>query len=217
MSAVILDGLQLVSFTGSGARELSVLQRRIADWIDVVRTGTSWTDLRGSVQEGLSLSALTAQEVPNSSDVVFKCFRHDQDDDLSMIFQFPHQWDGTSVYPHLHIMPLAAGAGDIAFTWKYAWLPVGGKLDGYSTPQTVTTSVTADDMYRHIVVGLGEVAPSMGRGSTSDHLVVHVYRDASEDSYTTSKAWGTAAANVAALDVDVHHRRYLFGSREQFR
>jgi len=203
---------------GPLARVLSLFQQRVADWIDRLRTGEGWVDLQGSATEGLSNSSLTTQEVPSGSSVLFPCWRHDQTDDITLSKQFSHRWTGHGARPHIHLMPLADAAGNIAFSWKYALLGVNGKLDTYTDMGEVVFPVTAENRYDHLVLPLGHIEPPERLGLTSAFLVISLTRNRDGgDTYDTTKGWGIGAANVALLGIDSHNRERLFGSTQEYR
>jgi len=103
--------------------------------------------------------------------------------------------------------------------YSYAWsiihngtLPAGS---GWITG-SVSSSYTPSDQYMQRVITFGEVDPPDGAGDSAI-LVVKVSRPTSiEDTYSSSKDHGTAAANLGILFFDLHYQKIKAGSISQY-
>jgi hypothetical protein len=174
-----------------------------------------WEDWHGEPHEGTGPAALTYEAYRNTG-FMMQFFRSNQRDSLFTAFQMSHTWDvGSGVRPHMHVIPMASGSGDTIFTYAYAWAaygdlfpPATGWVSG-----SVTSSWTPDDQYRHKVISFGAVAAPTG----SQESMILVFKcERQSDSYTSSKDHGTASANLAMLDLDLHYLRIKAGSLNEW-
>ena len=107
-----------------------------------------WDDLQGSVAEGSAGAALTFAAF---RDTPFKLasFRDAQSDELHMTYQLPHGWEpGTTLRPHIHVIPLDAAAGTVRFTGYYGWALYGQECPAVVgwTPFTVDHAILASEV-----------------------------------------------------------------------
>jgi len=133
---------------------------------------------------------------------------HNKDAKLTFDFQFPHRWAGGPVIPHLHYIPMAAGAGDVILRLAYSWATFDeeeGALDAWTTLDDVTLALSSVDQYKNKVLSFGAIPAHPGAGA-STFLNVRLERlgDDVGDTYTTSKDHGTAAANFCIRAFDIH-------------
>lgn len=177
-----------------------------------------WTDLQGSVTQGVGTTALTYEAY---RDTGFKLYfmRRNQSDELNFVFQMPHEWSPTSeVRPHMHVVPMGdpVSAQVLSFVVKYAWSRVGSALPALSgwTTLTATKTVNPGDVYKELVVPLAHITPPAG-AVESDILLMQVARDPVPDTYNTVKDHGTAAANLGILSVDVHYQKVKLGTARE--
>lgn len=178
-----------------------------------------WDDEKAEIAEGTGPAALT-YEAYQDTGFFMHFFRHNQDDSIFTKYQMSHQWDPTtSVYPHIHFVPMASGTGNIRFSYAYTWSqPFGlfsssiGWISG-----TLDVPVSASQQYLQLVANFGEVLPLSG-ARESDVLIFKVERSGNDaaDTYTASKDHGTAAANVGILFFDTHYRKIKAGTDVQF-
>lgn len=180
-----------------------------------------WDDLQGSVSEGNAVSALTSEDFRDTS---FRMLfmRHDQDDSLHFSYQLPHSWQpGSTVNPHLHVVPMADPPSvlNVRFAGEYVWVNVTGTIPAAAswTPFTADFSVSPGDAFKHKVAGLGSITPTAGVMESSV-LLMRVYRNGTglQDTYTTSKVGGTAAANLGVLSADVHIEKEKPGTATEY-
>lgn len=201
------DGLCVISATGGGY------------W--VARNAGRWDDVLGSISQGTAGAALT-YEVYRDTAFMMYFMRHDQDDALSFVFQFPHTWKyNTNVKPHLHVIPMAdpSSSEDVYFTGYYAWTKAGGAalpaLSSWTT-FTKTQAIAPGDIYIQKLVSLVTITPpSEARGSTCLMLYVRRNGTSPNDTYTTSKSSGTSQANLGLVSADVHFQRINAGSEAE--
>ena len=170
-----------------------------------------WEDWHGEPHEGTGPDALT-YEAYRDTGFYMKFFRHNQRDVLFTVFQMSHTWDvGSSVRPHMHVIPMSSGSGAVIFNYSYAWAAVGDQFPPATgwTSGSMSASWTPADQYCHKVMNFGTITASTS-SAESTMLVFKCERQS--DSYTTGKDHGTAAANLAMLDIDLHYQRMQAGS-----
>lgn len=180
-----------------------------------------WDDLQGTIHgsTGTHQSDLTYEAYRDTGFNMY-FFKHNQDDVINIIFQMTHTWNTTSsVWPHMHVIPMAAGAGDVYFEVKYSWAARGSVLPAIGSWTTTysTTTFTADDQYKHKTIGFGDVAPPAGAGASA-MLLMKLTRLGTNnlDTYTTGKSGGTAAANLGVLYCDLHFQKTRAGTNTQY-
>lgn len=180
-----------------------------------------WDDAQGDVQQGNAAGVLTNESF-RDTDFRMAFFRHDQQDDLSFRYQFPHRWRyDTAVVPHLHLLPMADPAADedAYFDGYYTWSRVGQlavpALASW-TPFTATVTISPGDQYVQRVASLGSITPPAWVRESS-LLMLHFQRNATHvnDTYDTAKDHGTPAANLGVLSADVHYRLAHSGTLTQ--
>jgi hypothetical protein len=177
-----------------------------------------WDDLYAFIDEGAGPAALTYEGYRDTG-FFMRFFRHNQTDSIFMKYQMPHEWNGESVYPHMHAIPMASGSGDVVMEYSYAWsiinsgtLPAGS---GWTTG-SVSASYTPSDQYVQRIILFGEAVPPNSAGDSAV-LIVKVSRPTSEeDTYSSSKDHGTAAANLGILFFDLHYQKIKAGSLTQY-
>jgi hypothetical protein len=179
----------------------------------------SWTDLYFDARTGdRNQAALTVEEYRDTPQL--KGFvRHDRDNELHLDYQMPHEWAGTAVNLHVHLIPMANGSGDAYFSGQYV---VGGNGDELPanaswTPISAAITLTAAEQYKKQYRGIATLAAPASPGA-SDVYSVYLQREGLNvaDTYTTNKDHGTGAANVCIESVDIHYQRLLMGSEEPF-
>ncbi len=200
----------------------------VADGLDIIDANPSgywlaqvqgrWDDLMGDPARGNKNADLTV-EVFRDTPLLLLHFRHDQDDSLHFIYQLPHKWRlVTAVRPHLHVMPLAdPGADQVAyFEGQYTWAPISFApvpANAGWTTFNVSLTISPGDIYRHMLVEVGNVAAPAG-ATASTCFFLYMQRSGTDpnDTYTTNKGAGTPAANLALLSSDLHYRAERFGT-----
>lgn len=181
-----------------------------------------WDDLVGVIHEGTGGSALTYQEYRDTG-FFMRFFRHNQDDKLFVTYQMPHEWNHGAVTPHMHVVPMASGSGNVRMDFVYTWTHVGGALSGSAgwTTGSIDTTYTPADQYQQKIIALGTVTPPAASSIDSAIFVVKMERNAAggdggSDTYTTNKDHGTGAANLGLLSFDLHYQKEKAGSVSQY-
>ena len=181
--------------------------------------GGGWDDVQGPVGQAGGASALTF-EAYSTTNYNMYLMRHDQNDTLYLEYQMPHSWDRTQVRPHIHIIPMAnpAVSENIYFEGEYAWMQAGKAAP--VAPWTAfnsTFTVTPGMGLTNRVLLLVQVQPPADP-QESDILLLWVRRAGKNvlDTYTTGKAVGLAAANMAVVSIDCHFRKDKSGTEQEF-
>lgn len=172
--------------------------------------GLPWNDLQGDISLGDAVANPTYEAVRDTPFKVY-WFRHDQSDEMHFRFQTTHSWDPTSALKfHLHILcgadPVAAQ--NVRFAGQYAWVSAGSAVpaDADWTRFTADATVSPGDVHKEKIVSVFTATPPAST-LESAILLVFLYRDSgAADTYTTSKGYGTAAANVGLLAADCHYQ-----------
>lgn len=176
----------------------------------------AWDDLQGEIANGTGVGSLTYE---NYRDTTLKLYhwRHDQADELGFAYQMSHRWAGTIVKPHLHVIPLAPAGGTVAIQIQWVWGRVGEEVPVFSkwSTRNIRETFSASDRFREKIIRFGEIAPPPGAGASSI-LYIHSERVPADDTYDTSKGYGTAAANLALVSHDVHYQATRMGTVTEF-
>jgi hypothetical protein len=180
-----------------------------------------WTDVAVSAIEGAG--ALTQDDFPeNGSPFQALFMANNADDEISFVAQLPHSWRPTTpVRPHLHIVPCADPlASQVArFQIRYAWSSVNAAIPPLSEWATATVDVTIDPggALKQRIVSFEPIQPPAGVHESALFMwSVSRLGAQPEDTYSTNKAWGNGAANVAVLSVDVHYQTEKSGTEIEF-
>lgn len=201
----VADGLGVITAAGTA-------------WYWIADLVGRWDDLQGDISQGTGAAALTYEAYRDTPFMMY-FFRHNQNDSLSLRFQFPHGVDKTApVVPHLHVIPMSApgAAQDVRIVGQYAWAPFNVVCPanvGWTAFGPLLVPYAAADQFKEVYIDLATVAVPAGfRGS--DILFVYVQRNGTNpgDTYATGKVGGTAAANLALASLDVHYRKATQGS-----
>lgn len=205
-----VDDIYVLDKTGSYTEDGLTVIAALGGGFWIARIVGRWNDLQGEIADGVAAGSMTFEPF---RDTPFRMFfsRHDQDDELHFKYQFPHGWDYTKpVIPHLHVLPMSSpGADENAyFSGYYAWtrpfqdpIPALAGWTGFNA----TLVVPPGAAYVQRVVSLGTLTPpAIARESSI--LLLYVRREGTNilDTYSTSKASGTPAANLGILSSDVH-------------
>lgn len=181
-----------------------------------------WGDLPASVAVDTKGSVGLISEAYRDTGFFVKFFRSNQNDSVFMSFQMPHSWNpSTSVYPHIHVIPMSSGSGVVKMNYAYSWCLVNEALPAGRNwiSGSVTASYTPSDQYVHRVISFGSISPP-ANAVESAMLVFKIERPGmsdNEDTYQMSKGGGTtAAANLAVLFFDLHYQRIKAGSTSQY-
>lgn len=170
-----------------------------------------YEDVIGLYNTATATAALTI-EAYRDTGFFMEFTRHDQDDVIGYFrFQMSHKKRlGTALELHLHCIPMVNPAADqvVRFEVQYSWQKAGDAFPTVATWTTATAdmTVTTTDAFKHKLFELIASVPAPSGESYSSYFCVRVRRlgTSASDTYTTSKASGTAQANLAILGVDCH-------------
>ena len=126
--------------------------------------------------------------------------------------QLPHSWKGTTIYPHVHWIPLAAGTAQRP-VWglEYNWADIGQTFG--NTTIAYTTGLVPNDTnlvkYKHYISSFAGITPSTSQDEISAILMCRLFRYSgnASDTYTNS---------CGLLYVDFHYELDTLGSRTEF-
>lgn len=176
-----------------------------------------WLDALGDTRTATSGAPAPTIEVYRNTLFKMPFTIYDQSDEFYFVFQINHNWNFGSLELHAHLLPMAAGAGDVILSGYYAWSQYAGPaLPALAswTPFYVTVPIVAGDQYIQKYVDLATVAPP-ATPKYSDILCVFMTRPGATDAadtYHTAKDHGTAKANLGILAVDTHYQTKELGS-----
>lgn len=170
----------------------------------------AWNDLQGSVAEGSGGAALTFAAFRNTP-FKLSAFRDGQSDELHMTFQMSHAWKpGSTVRPHIHVIPLAAATGTVRFTGVYTWAMSGQEIPPLASWSTFTLdhAVLAAEVNKLDILSLVEITPPAA-AVESDCLLLYLKRDGGTppDNY---------AGNLAVVSIDCHYQIAKDGTDAEF-
>jgi hypothetical protein len=178
----------------------------------------SWDDMTFAVVSGQTPNTDLTTEAYRDTGHMLAFVRHDQNNSMHVVLEMSHHWAQTDVLLHLHVIPMAAGSGNVIYGGRYFFGSITDVTPAASGWTTIakTDPLVSGDQYKGRMVSLATCAPPAAV-SHSSILSAHIYRDglSLSDTYTTSKDHGTAAANLAIVAVDVHYQRLLAGSVEE--
>jgi hypothetical protein len=173
----------------------------------VAAWSTRWEDLRGNV----ALLGKVGFVEENYRDTAFpmQFLRHNIDATITGTLQTEHAWEeDTEIRLHVHIVPMANGAGNVYWTYSYYFVPIDGNIPAAAgwTDSTTTTALVAGDQYDHRQRSVFSFTPS--GGTESSLLLFTLTRESTHvsDTYSTNKDHGTIQANLGLLFVDAHIR-----------
>jgi hypothetical protein len=168
-----------------------------------------YDDMLGDIRGSIATSTDMVEEAFRDTPFALAFVRHDRESQFSLSTQMSHAWEPTtSVLPHLHILPMANGSGNVLFTIRSAWAHLGYSIPALSgwTSETVTVGLVPGDQYSTKLVAFSAISPPPAT-TTSAVLLWHITRNGTNvlDTYTTSKDHGTAQANIGILYADLHY------------
>jgi len=179
--------------------------------------GERWGDALGDVEK-YKKQGFT-EEVYRDTTMQLQFMKHNQNATLHGKIQIDHDYDlDTEIRFHIHTIPMANALGNAYFTFKhhFAIAGIAVPLAASWTSDANVIAFVAADQYKHKADTLFTLTPS-GSGHSSI-LLFELIRESTNmlDTYSTNKDHGTAAANLAALYVDVHYRRASPGSATEW-
>ncbi len=175
-----------------------------------------WDDVQGSIEDGRGGAALT-HEVFRDTKLKMYFWRYNQNDELFFSYQLPHRWCvGTQVRPHIHVIPMANGAGNVVVDGHFFWSAIGAGIPALASWTTfkIITPLVALDQYEHSLLDLGLITPPAG-ALESSVLLIYMRRPGLadvDDTYQTTKDHGVGAANLGLLSADLHYQAEKAGT-----
>jgi hypothetical protein len=201
----------------SGAKLLSVQNNSVEKaYIDPdgrLYHGITWDDMQGPANAALIGASAPTNEQYRDTLARLMFFRHDQDDSLTFTYQTSHRWiRDTEVQVHIHYIPMVTPAADqvVRIQYSYVWAHPNAAVPANTSWTTSFTDITIPtsgaDTHNEKLAGLFNTTPSGSKESSI--LIVNITRlsSSTSDTYTTSKADNTAAANFCVLSVDAHYQ-----------
>lgn len=169
------------------------------------RFAQAYTDSFGFLRTALSGVTTWTDAQLRTTGVVLPTIA--KNDVLSYNVQFPHNKSiGSNIADfHLHIIPLAAAAGDVTFTYHWGWFSFGDTIpDVLPNTSTATITLAAADQYKHLYFDIVENMAHPATETYSSFFLIKLQRanDAS-DTYT---------GNIAILGADCHYKADRVGS-----
>jgi hypothetical protein len=177
----------------------------------------SWTDQTFPVISGQTPTTDLTYEVYRDTTQAKSFVRHDQANSVHIDCQMPHEWAGTAVRLHAHTIPMGSVAGNVEWYGFYYFGNANDPLPavGSWSPISLTDQIVTPQYQRRLTT-LAVCAPPATASSSAILSAVVVRNGFSiNDSYTSSKDHGTAAANLCIEAIDVHYQRLLTGSRNE--
>ena len=170
--------------------------------------GERWGDALGNVEQTRRRGFVSENYRDTNTEVEF--IKHNQVSYMDGAIQFDHDYIlDSEIRLHVHHVPMANASGDVRFEWQYTFAIPGHEVPAVASWTTGHTilSLTAGDQYKHKADTLFTLTPS--GAAPSSILLFQVSRNTShaDDTYTTDKDHGTAAANLGILYFDAHYRK----------
>jgi hypothetical protein len=126
--------------------------------------------------------------------------------------QLPHSWKGTTIYPHVHWIPLTNATGQRP-VWglEYNWADIGQTFG--NTTIAYTTGLIPNDtnlvQYKHYISPFAGITPTTNQDEISAILMCRLFRYSGNASDTYTNTCGL-------LYVDFHYEINTLGSRTEF-
>jgi len=177
-------------------------------------------DLLGDVSQGTAAAALTYEAFRDTPHKMY-FFAHNADDTLHCRLQLSHGWQlGTNVEVHLHWIPMvdpSSSPQNIIIDGYYYWAKYDEVIPELASwtaiSPKITIPVVTGDAFKHKRTTIFTATPPAG-ALVSDVLLIYLRRPGAsdgDDTYSTSKAAGTATANMRLLYVDGHFHKGRHG------
>jgi len=176
---------------------------------------TTWNDLRVTLDKGNS-SASFSYAIGSSGPQIY-WFVDNTLDAMSFTVQLPHDWkQGTTIYPHIHWMPINNNTGTVQWFLEYTWQNyVSAAPVAFPAITTVnnTQLVASNSQSKHLITALtADNAGIDGTGKNiSSILICRIYRNAVSGNTTD-----TYGGNAGALFVDFHYEVDGLGSHSEY-
>ena len=178
---------------------------------------TVWDDLRVpalSTRAGASKIPGLTKFLDNgagSQGILTRVFDKSNEEELYFALQLPHAWkQGTSVYPHVHWLPVSDGAANAVVSWglEYSIAKINDVFP-FSVIIYGNAHAHGGDLIAktHYMTDIGSGISMAGIASVSPMIVCRVFRDATGTGLTDDYT-----ADVALLEIDFHYEIDSLGS-----
>lgn len=180
----------------------------------------AWDDQPGTILHALQGATALTIDSFRDTPAYIACLRHDLNPDVTFWFQLSHRWNRSQVQPHIHLLPLANGTGNVRIVGHYAWATRGLPLPAFAgwTSFTKDTSITPADLYNEVVVSVGLIDVPTIAQRESAFFVFRFTRPGADpaDTYAAVKDHGVPAANLGLMGCDVHFVAEKLGTTTPF-
>lgn len=133
-------------------------------------------------------------------------------EELFFAVQFPHSWNGSYIYPHLHwIASTGTSTASEKIQWhlEYSWASIGSTM---SAPTTiVVTSRTPNEAIvsnKHYISSFDPIKPTTSQSGISSMMLCRLCRD-------STVAADDFEHGVFLLEFDIHFAMNMIGSRQE--
>jgi len=139
----------------------------------------------------------------------------DNSDQVFFNIQMPHDWwEGTTIYPHVHWVPVNGAAGNVVWYFEYTWANIDAVFPATTTVDFLDAAAGTANTHQIATHSIAGAQVSIaGTGHTiSSMLVCRLYRDAGGP----APAPDTYKALAGLLEFDIHYQKDSFGSVTEF-
>lgn len=192
----------------------------------VVRHEITYDDQQGAVGTALSGSAIwTVENYGTNTGITIPFFRHDQNDEATIQFQFSHKRKLQSLLTsvHIHYVGMANVSGNVFIRYRYTWSTDGDVVPIDTANWTkgfATIPILGTDQYKSGTYSIiTNMIPPANEGYSSILWVqiIRVAQSSSSDTYSTNKTAGaTATANFGIRYLDAHTQVDRLGSKNEY-
>jgi len=167
-------------------------------------TDTTWDDMRAPAQ---AINGAGANAPDWSSTYVGWLFDDVVDETVQLALQMPHNWkQGSTIYPHIHWMPMNTNSGNVVWEMNYKWTNVG-EVEGTSFTTDTVTVAAGGTARMHKISAFSAID---GTGMTlSSMFSVQLSRLGSDGSDTFN-------TDTLLKEFDIHYEIDGFGSEEEY-
>jgi hypothetical protein len=188
-----------------------------------IRLVCGYDDQQGPIQAGANIAGITI-EAYRDTKMLMPFMRHDQDDTISLTFQFSHRKKLGSALAsiHLHYIPMVNPDDVITknivyWEYQYVWHNLDAAVPAVAswTTGNSTLAIGAADAHICRTHDFAVAIAAPGSETYSSFLLLYISRlgsSAAQDTYEAGKADHTAQANLCIEGVDVHFQADRMGS-----
>lgn len=171
-------------------------------------------DIIGSSISASGVAALENDAIMSGASGTIPCFRHDQDDVMIFYFQLPHRYKPNSkLHFHLHAICYGSVTGNVRLRLRHTTIPIDAIVPAYASWSEILVNhtIAGTDQYKCKLLNGFEFTPVACESSI---VVCEIARLGTDplDTYTSSKAWAVAQANIGILYGDIHYQSHKMGT-----